>query len=117
MTCGRPIETVRATLVLNCTGLEYDIAASSHRLLKNLRDKKLVTVDSLRMGISTTEAGSAEGRAPNTIFPIGTLLVGELLECTAIPELREQTNKVALAMAERIKELRESEIEEMGAWI
>ncbi len=111
------VETVRATLVLNCTGPEYDIATSSHRLLKNLRDRRLVSVDSLRMGISTTKSGSAEGRAPDVIFPIGTLLVGELLECTAVPELREQVNTVAAALTERLKVLRDADAELLGAWI
>lgn len=111
------VETVRATLVLNCTGPEYDIAASSHRLLKNLRDRKLVSVDSLRMDISTSESGSAEGKAPGTIFPIGTLLVGELLECTAVPELRDQASKVAQALVERLVQLRDTDSELLGAWI
>jgi len=111
------LETIRAALVLNCTGPEHDIAASSHRLLKNLRDRKLISVDSLRMGISTTETGSAEGKTPDLIFPVGTLLVGELLECTAVPELREQTHAVANAVTERLREMREMDIESLGAWI
>ena len=32
------LETLRPTLVLNCTGPTSDVAASDHRLLKNLRD-------------------------------------------------------------------------------
>jgi len=111
------VETIRAALILNCTGPEYDIAASSHRLLKNLRDRRLVSVDSLRMGISTTETGAAEGRASDTIYPVGTLLVGELLECTAVPELREQASNVAAAVANRLKELQYTDTESLGAWI
>lgn len=101
---GQHLETIQAALVLNCTGPEYDIAASDHRLLKNLRDRKLVTVGPLRMGIESDVQGSAVGQAPGLIFPIGALLVGELLECTAVPELREQTRQVADCVLNRVEQ-------------
>jgi uncharacterized NAD(P)/FAD-binding protein YdhS len=100
------IETIRAALVLNCAGPEYDIGASGHRLLKNLRDRELVTECPTGIGIETTAAFRPKGRAAEMIFVIGALLVGELLESTAVPELREQANQVASALAERIHRLR-----------
>ncbi len=113
------IETLRPALVLNCTGPEYDIAASDHELLKNLRDRELITVGPLRVGIETTASGTAKGKAPEAIFPIGTLLVGELLECTAVPELREQASKAAAQVLCRVQALNDSEGVEFiqGEWI
>ncbi len=114
------VETIRAGLVLNCTGPEYDIAASSHRLLKNLRDKELVTIGPLRIGIDLTKEGTARGRASESIFPLGTLLVGELLECTAVPELREQAHETAVNVLRRLSSLRDHDRRAqmlMGAWI
>ena len=113
------VETIRAALVLNCTGPEYDIAAGTHRLLGNLRDHGLVTVGPLRMGVELAASGSAKGNALDTIFPIGTLLIGELLECTAVPELREQAGQVAQAMTRQLKQLRENEAggHLLGTWI
>jgi len=114
------IETLRPTLVLNCTGTEYDIAASDHTLLKNLRDRELITVGPLRAGIEITASGTAKGPASDAIFPIGTLMVGELLECTAVPELREQAAQTATNVLNRIKALYESDYQAelaMGASI
>jgi uncharacterized NAD(P)/FAD-binding protein YdhS len=114
------VETIRATLVLNCTGPEYDIAASSHQLLKNLRDRELITVGPLRMGVEITANGSAKGKAPETIFPMGTLLIGEQFECTAVPELREQAHSIAGAVANQLQQLRENANVEStlsAAWI
>jgi len=114
------VETIRPALVLNCTGPEYDIAASDHKLLKNLRDRELITVGPLRVGLETTDYGTAKGKAPDAIFPIGTLLMGELLECTAVPELREQAHQTATNVLNRVKTLYESDYQAglvMGASI
>lgn len=114
------VETIRPALVLNCTGPEYDIAASDHKLLKNLRDRELITVGPLRIGVETTESGTAKGKAPDAIFPVGTLLMGELLECTAVPELRDQALQTATNVLNRIKTLYESDYQAglvMGASI
>jgi len=114
------VETIRPVLVLNCTGPEYDIAASGHTLLKNLRDRELITVGPLRVGVETTDYGTAKGKAPDAIFPVGTLLMGELLECTAVPELRDQAHRTAAHVLNRIKTLYESEYRtglQMGASI
>ena len=101
------VETLRPALVLNCTGPEYDIVASDHALLKKLRDRELITVGLLRAGIEITASGSAKGRAEQSLFPIGTLMIGELLECSAVPELREQASEVARHVLERVKTLHE----------
>ena len=114
------IDTLRPTLVLNCTGTEYDIAASDHTLLKNLRDRELITVGPLRAGVEIPASGTAKGKASEAIFPVGTLMVGELLECTAVPELREQAAQTAGNVLNRIKTLYESEYQAglaMGASI
>lgn len=113
------VETIRAALVLNCTGPQYDIAASKHTLLRNLRDRELVTVGPLRFGIEVGNVGGAKGKAQDTIFPIGTLMVGELLECTAVPELREQARNTASVITGRLAQLY-SPVQDnklFGAWI
>ena len=114
------IDTIRAELVLNCSGPEYDIAASSHKLLRTMRDRELVTVGPLRIGIDVTRAGTAKGRAADVIFPLGTLLIGELLECTAVPELREQAASVAAGLCAHLDQSHSSDGKAkklMGAWI
>lgn len=103
------VETLRPTLVINCTGPEYDIASSNHKLLRNLRDREMITVGPLRVGIEATRNGTAKGRAAESLFPVGTLLVGELLECTAVPELREQAQETAEKVLHRIAHLYETD--------
>ena len=97
------VETLRPTLVINCTGPEYDIAVTGNALLRNLRDRELITVGPLRAGIEATDYGTAKGKASESLFPIGTLLVGEQLECTAVPELREQAQQTAVNVLNRLK--------------
>lgn len=98
------VESIRSPLVLNCTGPTYDVAKSDHQLLKNMRDNELITVGPLRVGIETGSDGTAKGQLPGVIFPIGTLRVGELLECTAVPELREQAEQVAERVWRRVQQ-------------
>lgn len=95
------METIRSPLVINCTGPTHDVASSGHQLLRNMRDNELITVGPLRVGIETALDGSAKGTAQARIFPIGSLLIGELLECTAVPELREQAHRVAESVVQR----------------
>lgn len=112
--------TLHPVLVLNCSGPEYDIAASGHVLLKNLRDRHLITVGPLRVGIEVNETGSAKGNAPETLFPVGPMLAGEYLECTAVPELREVASEVADAIIRRVDIISHSDAAaglSLGEWI
>jgi len=98
-------QTIKSSIIINCTGPEYNIAESNHTLLRNMLDNKLITTEESGMGISVTDTGTAIGQNNSNIFPIGSLLVGELLECTAVPELRQQalqTAKSALKYANTI---------------
>lgn len=114
------MESLRPALVINCTGPEYDIAAAEHALLRRLRDRELITVGPLRMGIEITRDGAAKGKAGDALFPLGSLVVGELLECTAVPELRQQANDTAGRVLERLRGLYDQEEhmrKSMGEWI
>jgi uncharacterized NAD(P)/FAD-binding protein YdhS len=87
-------ETLRPALIVNCIGPEYDVGRIDHPLFRNLLRRKLV-VRSPAGGIAARDNGIAEGRNEDRIFAIGPLLIGELLETTAVPELRELTKHVA----------------------
>jgi uncharacterized NAD(P)/FAD-binding protein YdhS len=97
------METIRSPLVINCTGPTCDVATSDHQLLKSMRDQELITVGPLRAGIEINSDGSAKGHAAGAIWPIGSLLIGELLECTAVPELRTQAQHVAERALARLR--------------
>jgi uncharacterized NAD(P)/FAD-binding protein YdhS len=96
------IESLHPDLVLNCTGPCYNISATENKLLKNMHNNGLIVADGLRSGIALSAKNTAKGKAEDSLFPIGSLLVGELLECTAVPELRGQANMVAQSIASKI---------------
>lgn len=87
--------TMMAGHVMNCSGPELDIAKSKNPLLLNLRDKGMVTVGPLRIGIEVTENDMVKGTAPDLLHAMGPILMGEYLETTAVAELRVQTENLA----------------------
>ncbi|MBX3014805.1 MAG: hypothetical protein KF832_25015, partial [Caldilineaceae bacterium] len=89
------LTVVNAALVINCTGPTYDSTVGHDELLANLHSRGLLTRGPLGMGVAVDSQGRAKNNATGAIFPMGSLLVGELLECTAIPELRNQAQTVA----------------------
>jgi uncharacterized NAD(P)/FAD-binding protein YdhS len=103
---GSEDKTLAAALVINCTGPEYNITQCPNPLLVRMNKRGLITPHFLNLGMEVTAEGTAKGS--DAIFPIGTLMVGELLECTAIPELRQQAHTVAGQVVERVKYLREN---------
>ena len=94
-------ETIKPALIVNCTNPEYDIARIDHPLFKNLLKRRLV-VRSPVGGIAVRDNATAEGRNDGRIFAIGPLLIGELLETTAVPELRELAKHVAVRVHARL---------------
>jgi len=87
------VNFTEAALLLNCTGPQSNIGTSMHELLNAMRARGLLIAHALQMGIEMTPKGTAAG-ASDAIFPLGTLLMGEVFECVAVPELRQQADKV-----------------------
>jgi uncharacterized NAD(P)/FAD-binding protein YdhS len=96
-------EIFQPSLILNCTGPEHDVTAMDDPLLKNLLRKQLI-VRSPAGGIAARDMAIAEGRNDGRILAIGPLLIGELLEATAVPELRELAKHVAERVCARLRE-------------
>jgi len=80
---------LEADFVINCTGPDYRVANSANPLLRNLHQVGMVSEDVLGVGIKVNSNGTI-GNSNLGIFAVGPLLFGELLETTAVPELREQ---------------------------
>lgn len=99
------MRTIRAVCAMNCTGPEADIARCRDPLLRNLHDRRLITVGPLRMGIEIDPAErAARGASGGAIFAIGPLLLGEELETTAVPELRQQAAHLAARLLGRAED-------------
>jgi len=86
-------------LMLDCTGPSYDITRSRQPLLMQLLAQDCIRPAKNGVGIATTSKLEAEGAAKGRIYALGALIVGDWFECTAVPSLREQAQRVAQALA------------------
>lgn len=81
-------QTLQAALVINCTGPDWRLSASSNPFIQNLLKRGLVKEHATGIGLKIAES--------SRIFPIGPLMIGELLESVAVPELRDQAFTTAV---------------------
>lgn len=92
---------VSADAFVNCIGSESNFKRIESLLVKNLLKKGYIRNDCLNLGIDATPDGKIideSGAVSEKVFTIGTALKGVLWESTAMPEIRAQANKFALAL-------------------
>lgn len=82
-------------MLVNCTGPDYDMKNSGHCLLMQLFRRGLVTKNALGIGLDMNDDFTARGAANGILLALGTLRLGALFECTAVPELRTQVRDAA----------------------
>ncbi len=95
---GSDRTNLEAGWVINCTGPRESYKASNSALYQNLFDRGLVQADELDMGIKAMPSFAVidGGNYPSEfLFAVGPMLKGSLWETTAVPELRNQTLRVA----------------------
>lgn len=80
---------------INCTGPELDVARSRSPLLKQLLAGGMVERHATGLGIGTDARQRAWGALHPNLYAMGALLTGQLLESTAVPELRAQAASIA----------------------
>jgi len=71
-------------------------------LLSKLLKSGLVVADPLQLGLLAQADGrliSAEGYIHHGLYAIGSLLRGNLWECTAMPEIRQAANHLATLLS------------------
>ena len=84
--------------IINCTGMELNLARSSNPLLKQLLADAQVEAHANGLGVATDRYRCAWGVLHPNLYVVGSLLTGQLLESTAVPELRTQATGVAHAL-------------------
>lgn len=93
-------EEMVADLVVNTTGYR---SAESLPLISKMKDAGLISIGPLGMGISTNfpsfEILDSSGNIVPRLFGIGPILLGERFETTAIPEVRDQAEQIALSLS------------------
>ncbi|WP_330334397.1 FAD/NAD(P)-binding protein [Streptomyces sp. NBC_00536] len=95
---------LRVGAVLNCTGSEADLTRIDDCLVTHLLDTGLGSPAPVGGGFDTTARGRlrpAGDRAPAPLWTLGSLRRGNLLETTAIPEIRCQADDLALLLLDR----------------
>lgn len=95
---SRRKKTLKANLVVNCTGSETDCRRIDDSLISSLFAQGLTRPDPLFLGLDTDEHGGLmdyNGTPSSFLFAVGPTRKGSLWETTAVPEIREQAAKLA----------------------
>ncbi|MFZ4124915.1 MAG: FAD/NAD(P)-binding protein [Rickettsiales bacterium] len=86
----RKMALPKAALTIHCIGQEYRTKTLRNPLVQQLLSNQLLTAHETGFGVK------ADGfKVGKHIYAIGPLLIGELLETTAVPELRVQADQLA----------------------
>lgn len=85
-------------LVINCTGPELDLRKSRMPLYRSLLAEGLIEPHDTGLGLRADARQRAWGQGHPHLYATGALLTGQLLESTAVPELRVGAATVAEAL-------------------
>lgn len=89
---------LQADRVIQATGLDTAVAYTRDRLLAQLLQEGLAAPDALQLGLSALPDGQlldADRQPQPGLYGIGSLLRGNLWECTAMPEIRAAADRLA----------------------
>ena len=87
--------TLTPSRIINCTGPQLNVEKSSSTLLKQLVADGILESHATGLGIAADPQQRAWGNAHPHVYAMGGLLTGQLLETTAVPELRTQAAQLA----------------------
>lgn len=88
-------------IVVQATGLDTAVAFAKSPLLSSLLKSGLAVADPLQLGLLAKADGrlmNADGQVQHGLYAIGSLLRGNLWECTAMPEIRNAADKLATTL-------------------
>lgn len=98
------IETkmLEVTSVINCTGPDSNVARFQDPLFTTLRRQGFITADELGLGVRADLSGALldrNGHPATWLYYTGPLLKARDWECTAVPELRSEAQRLAVLLA------------------
>nr|WP_199038877.1 FAD/NAD(P)-binding protein [Dyella sp. ASV24] len=105
------VSALEADLVIQATGLDTAVAYGAHDLLSQLLRDGLAAADALQLGVLAQPDGQlteADGRPLPGLYAMGSLLRGNLWECTAMPEIRVAAHRLAVRLSQASTVPRES---------
>lgn len=91
-------ETIKAAVLVNCTGPNTDVNAMAQPLLKQMLQAGLLQGDACRLGIMVTsnhQALNANNMPVAGLWYVGPMLKAQNWEATAVPELRLHAQQLA----------------------
>lgn len=100
-----PVHRWSTDWLVNCSGPDPNVFRGDQVLLNRLRARGLAGPGPFGMGVGTSLSGEvlgASGRPVGWLWALGSLRQGQLLESTAVPEIRCQAQHLALDIAERL---------------
>lgn len=101
------VTTLQSDIVVQATGLDTAVAFAEHALLSGLLRDGLAVADPLQLGVLAQPDGrlvNAAGDVQPGLYAIGSLLRGNLWECTAMPEIRAAAHALAIQLSARYSE-------------
>jgi uncharacterized NAD(P)/FAD-binding protein YdhS len=84
-------ERIRAAALVDCTGSQPDVSDKGQPLLRGLVRDGIVASHHTGLGL----VADGHHRVADGVYAMGSLLVGQLWESIAVPELREQAAVIA----------------------
>lgn len=105
------VSALEADLVIQATGLDTAVAYGAHDLLSQLLRDGLAAADALQLGVLAQPDGQltdVDGQPLPGLYAIGSLVRGNLWECTAMPEIRVAAHRLAVQLSQASTVPRES---------
>lgn len=101
-------EPLRVQRVINCSGPACDYARIRHPLVLGLLEQGLVRPDPLRLGLEVSGTGAVvdrAGRRSHRLYALGPVTKGVFWEMTAVPDIRQQCERLAGYLAGELQTL------------
>lgn len=97
---GDSMQILQVAHIFNCCGPAFKMHQKAPALLHNLHKRHLVEWHPNGYGIKVDEATLRTAKADVTapLYAVGALLFGQYLESTAVPELRDQCQKICQSL-------------------
>ncbi len=92
-------ESLSVDYLIDCSGPESDFRKLNEPLILSMLENTNFQIDETGMGLTSTDTQAKS----NNAFVIGPLNKGQLFETTAVPELRNQAESLALCILEMLK--------------
>ena len=95
---SRETETLHVGRVYDCTGIVKDVSTGSIAVIRSLTDRGLARPDPLRLGLDVTPDCAVidtSGSVSDRLFAVGPLTRGTFFEIDAVPDIRNQTARLA----------------------